>query len=30
MNSLHRLLNCEIGGLDCHVITTEYRTRVHD
>jgi len=29
MNSLHRLLNCEIGGLDCHVITTEYRTRVH-
>ena len=27
-NSLHRLLNCEIGGLDCHVITTEYRTRV--
>ena len=29
MNSLHRLLNCEIGGLDCNVITTEYRTRVH-
>ena len=29
MNSLHILLNCEIGGLDCHVITTEYRTRVH-
>ena len=29
MNSLHRLLNCEIGGLDSHVITTEYRTRVH-
>ena len=28
-NSLHRLLNCEIGGLDCHVITTEYRTCVH-
>ena len=27
--SLHGLLNCEIGGLDCHVITTEYRTRVH-
>ena len=27
-NSLHRLLNCEIGGLDCHVITTEYKTRV--
>jgi len=22
-------LNCEIGGLDCRVITTEYRTRVH-
>jgi len=20
VNSLHRLLNCEIGGLDCHVI----------
>jgi len=29
VNSLHRLLNCEIGGLDCHVITTEYRTRVY-
>jgi len=29
MNSLKRLLNCEIGGLDCHVITTEYRTRVN-
>ena len=29
MSSLHRLLNCEIGGLDFHVITTEYRTRVH-
>jgi len=28
VNSLHRLLNCEIGGLDCRVIT-EYRTRVH-
>jgi len=27
MNSLHGQLNCEIGGLDCHVITTEYRTR---
>jgi len=26
--SLHRLLNCEIGGLDCPVITTEYKTRV--
>ena len=22
-----KLVNCEIGGLDCHVITTEYRTR---
>ena len=22
VNSLHRLLNCEIGGLDYHVITT--------
>jgi len=29
MNSLHGLLDCEIGGLPCHVITTEYRTRVH-
>ena len=29
VNSLHGLLNCEIGGLDCHVITTEYRTRFH-
>ena len=29
LNSLHRLLICEIGGLDCHVTTTEYRTRVH-
>jgi len=29
VNLLHRLLNCEIGGLDCHVITTKYRTRVH-
>ena len=28
LNSLHRLVNCEIGGLDCHIITTEYRTRV--
>jgi len=25
---LHGLLNCEIGGLGCHVNTTEYRTRV--
>ena len=29
MSSLHGLLNCEIGRLDCRVITTEYRTRVH-
>ena len=29
VNSLHRLLNCEIGGLDCHVIATEYITHVH-
>jgi len=29
VNSLHGLLNSEIGGLDCRVITTEYRTRVH-
>jgi len=29
VNSLHRLLNCEIGGLVCHVITTQYITRVH-
>ena len=29
VNSLHRLLNCEIGELDCHVITTERRARVH-
>jgi len=25
---LHELLNCEIGGLDCRVITT-YRTSFH-
>ena len=29
VNSLHGLLTCEIGGLDCHVITTEYITRVN-
>ena len=29
LKSLHGRLNCEIGGLDCRVITTEYRTRVH-
>ena len=23
VNSLHRLLNCEIGGIDCRVITTK-------
>ena len=28
MNSLHGL-NCEIGGLDCYGLTTEYRTNVH-
>ena len=29
VNSLHGLLNCEIGGLDCLFITTEYISRVH-
>ena len=29
VNTLHGLLNCFTGGLDFHVITTEYRTRVH-
>ena len=29
VNSLHGLLNCEIGGLDCRVITTEYISSVH-
>ena len=29
VNSLHGLLNCEIGGVDSDVITIEYRTRVH-
>jgi len=29
MNSLQGLLNCEIGGLECSVITIEYRTHVH-
>ena len=28
VNSLHGRLNCEIGGLDCHVITW-YMSRVH-
>ena len=27
-SSLHQLLNCVIGELDYHVITTEYRTHV--
>jgi len=29
VNLLHGLLNCEIVGLGCHVITVEYKTRVH-
>ena len=29
VNSVHRLLSSEIGGFDCHVITTEYRACVH-
>jgi len=29
VNSLHDLQNFEIGGLDCCVITAEYRTPVH-
>jgi len=28
MNSLHKLLNYEIAGLERHFITTEYSTRV--
>ena len=28
-NSLHGLLNCDIGWLDCRVITTNHRTCVH-
>ena len=28
MNSLHGLLNCELGELDCHVITRKGRKRV--
>ena len=27
--SFYGLLNCEIGGLDYHVTTTKYRTRLH-
>ena len=29
MNALLGVLNYLIGGLGCHVITIEYRTRVH-
>jgi len=29
VNSLQGLLSCEIGGLDCRVIITEYKTLVH-
>jgi len=29
VNALQGLLNREIGGLDCDVITTEYRKRVN-
>jgi len=29
VNPLHGLLNCEIGVLDYHFITTEYRICVH-
>ena len=29
VNSIHRLLNCKIGGKDCRVITTEYISCVH-
>jgi len=29
VNSLHILLNCEIGGLEYHVITTKDKTGVH-
>jgi len=29
VNSLYGLLYCEIGELDCHAITTEYRTNAH-
>jgi len=28
-NTLYRLLNCEIGGINGRVITTKYRTNVH-
>ena len=29
VNLLHSLLNVKIGGLDCHVTTTEYISHVH-
>jgi len=29
VNSLHSLLNFEIGDLDCHVLTRKYITHVH-
>jgi len=29
VNTLHRLLNCELGGLDCHVITTTCQLYTH-
>jgi len=29
VHSLHGLSNCEISGLECHVITTEYRKLVY-
>ena len=29
VNSWHGLLNFEIGGLVCRVITSEYKTRIH-
>jgi len=29
LNSLHRLLNCELGGLDCHVNTTAQYNTAH-
>ena len=28
VNSLHGLLNCEIGELDCRIVTTDYIARV--
>jgi len=29
VDSLRRPLNCELGESDCHIVTTEYITRVH-